>query len=92
MSPIRIARGRWCSLCSGTRLSIEHMQAMAEERGGRCISRKYIDAKTKLHWECEQGHRWWAMPGGLRNAGSWCPQCAWDRLSELRRSEARDRR
>ena len=92
MSPIRIASGRWCSHCAGTRLNIEHMRAMAAERGGRCISRKYIDAKTKLQWECEKGHRWWAMPGGLRNAGSWCPQCAWDRLSEIRRGEARDRR
>jgi hypothetical protein len=91
-SPYRIAAGRWCPLCSGHRLSIEHMRAMAEERGGRCISRKYVDARTKLQWECDRGHRWWAMPGGLRNAGSWCPQCAWDRLSELRRSDARDRR
>ena len=91
-SAYRIAAGSWCPLCSGHRLSIEHMRAMAEERGGRCISRKYVDAKTKLQWECDRGHRWWAMPGGLRNAGSWCPQCAWDRLSELKRSDAKDRR
>lgn len=90
--PYRIAAGRWCPLCSGHRLTIEHMQKMAEERGGRCISREYFDAKTKLQWECDKGHRWWAMPGGLRNSGSWCPECAWDRLSELRRSEAKDRR
>ncbi len=91
-SPYRIAEGRWCSYCSGRRLTIEHMRVMAAERGGRCISRKYVDAKTKLQWECDRGHRWWAMPGGLRNAGSWCPHCAWDRLSELKRSDARDRR
>ncbi len=90
--PHRIARGRWCPVCSGHRLTIEHMQTMAAERGGRCISRKYFDAKTKLQWECDRGHRWWAMPGGLRNAGSWCPECAWDRLSELKRSDAKDRR
>jgi len=91
-SPYRVAAGGWCPLCSGHRLSIEHMQTMAAERGGRCISRKYVDAKTKLQWECDKGHRWWAMPGGLRNAGSWCPECAWDRLSELKRSDAKDRR
>ena len=90
--PYRIAAGRWCPVCSGHRLTIEHMQTMAAERGGRCISRKYIDAKTKLQWECEKGHRWWAMPGGLRNAGSWCPECAWDQLSALKRADAKDRR
>lgn len=90
--PYRIAEGSWCPFCSGHRLTIEHMRTMAAERGGRCISRQYVDAKTKLQWECGKGHRWWAMPGGLRNAGSWCPQCAWDQLSVLKRSDARDRR
>jgi len=86
----KIAAGRWCSLCSGRRLSIEHMHVTAAERGGRCISEKYVDCWTKLLWECERGHRWWAKPTVVRTAGTWCPHCAWDRNAERMRSEARD--
>lgn len=88
----KVARGTWCPFCSGRRLDITHMRATAAERGGRVISTKYVNASTKLQWECEEGHRWWATPSHVRNDHSWCPQCAWDRLAELRRSEAKDRR
>ena len=87
-----IARGKWCPSCSGRRLDISHMQATAAERGGRCVSKKYVNSFTKLHWECDKGHRWWATPGHVRGDESWCPECAWDRNAENKRSEAKDRR
>lgn len=90
--PYRVARGRWCAQCSGRRLNIEHMRALAAERGGRCVSEEYIDCQTHLLWECEKFHRWWARPTIVRTMGTWCPQCAWDRNAERMRSEARDRR
>jgi hypothetical protein len=86
----KVAAGAWCSLCSGRRLNIEAMQATAAERGGRCISEKYVDCWTKLQWECERGHRWWAKPTVVRVSGTWCPHCAWDRNAERMRSEAKD--
>lgn len=88
----KIAAGLWCSHCSARRLTIEHMQKMAAERDGRCISKKYEGCHTKLQWECEKGHRWWARPTILRQTGCWCPHCAWDRNGERMRSEAKDRR
>lgn len=90
--PYKIAAGRWCSRCSGRRLDIEHMQAMAAERDGRCVSETYVNCQTKLQWECEKGHRWWARPTIVRTMGTWCPHCAWDRNAERMRSEAKDRR
>lgn len=91
-APYKIAAGLWCSHCSARRLGIEHMHAMAAERDGRCISTEYGGCHTKLQWECEKGHRWWARPTILRQTGCWCPHCAWDRNAERMRSEARDRR
>lgn len=91
-TPRKIAAGQWCSNCSARRLTIEHMQVMAAERDGRCISKKYEGCHTKLQWECEKGHRWWARPTILRQTGCWCPHCAWDRNAERMRSEAKDRR
>lgn len=91
-SPERVAAGASCPRCSGRRLGIEHMHAMAAERGGRCVSEKFIDAYTKLQWECEGGHRWWAKPTVVRCAGTWCPHCAWDRNADRMRSEGKDLR
>lgn len=45
------------------------------ERGGRCLSTKYVNSQTKLRWECSQGHRWWTVPNSVRS-GSWCKVCA----------------
>jgi hypothetical protein len=91
-SPHRLVRGSWCPRCAGRRLGIEHMHAMAAERGGRCVSQEFVDAYTKLQWECAEGHRWWAKPTVVRCAGTWCPHCAWNENAARMRSEAKDRR
>ena len=36
-------RGDWCPTCSGkAKLSIEKMREVAELRGGKCLSKKYM--------------------------------------------------
>ena len=49
---------------------------MQKKEGGRCLSKSYINAKTKLEWECSEGHRWWATPSNIRHIGTWCPKCS----------------
>jgi len=56
--------------------SISDMKKLAQEKGGKCLSAEYITQKTKLEWECEKGHRWWAAPDGICNNHTWCPKCA----------------
>jgi len=71
-----IALGRWCPACAGVRKStIEEMQEIAGEHGGACLSTKYVNACTKLGWQCKRGHRWEATPNGVKK-GRWCPVCA----------------
>lgn len=68
-----IAKGNWCPACGAAAAaakrqgasiqtkrkgSVEKCQAMAEARGGRCLSEKYKDCGTKMLWECGKGHRW----------------------------------
>jgi len=87
-TPDSIKRGSWCRRCSirirGDKLrgSIEEMQAIAEERGGKCLSRKYIVAHTKLRWQCKEGHVWWAAPKHIKK-GSWCPECSSYRYEKI---------
>lgn len=77
----------WCRSCSGkARLSIQDMRLMAAERGGRCLSRRYVNKDTKLRWECAKGHRWRSTGGHVRNSKAWCPRCAHARVGGARRS------
>lgn len=76
-APHKIIEGRWCQTCAGhaRRNTIENMQAIATQRGGRCLSEHYVDNTTKLHWICSLGHAWWTRPMGIVR-GTWCPSCA----------------
>jgi hypothetical protein len=74
--PTNIVSGKWCPECAGiVKLTIEDMHQIAKERQGRCLSEKYINARTKLLWECSEGHQWNAAPHSIKR-GSWCPECA----------------
>lgn len=79
--PSSIKRGGWCPICGGSApLTIEEMHRIADDRGGKCLSEKYINAKTHLSWECANGHQWSARPGNVKR-GQWCAVCA--RLSSV---------
>ena len=62
------------------RLGLSPMKALATERGGRCLSSKYVNVRTPLLWECAVSHRWAAQPravkGNRYRRGTWCPECA----------------
>ena len=38
--------------------SIEECHNIAKERGGKCLSKEYINTNTKIKWECKEGHTW----------------------------------
>jgi nucleoside-diphosphate-sugar epimerase len=58
-------------------LTIEDMQSAAKFRGGKCLSStmKKGDLRTKLEWECHDGHKFSASPYTVIKAGFWCPEC-----------------
>ena len=67
----------WCARCIGTqRLTLEECQTVAKERGGKCLSTKYINSVTKMKWECEKGHTWESIFSNIKRRGSWCPKCS----------------
>ena len=89
-------RGTWCQQCYDLRRqfrprdSIERMKIVARARGGRCLSATYVNSKSKLLWQCEEGHRWQAVPVAVTR-GSWCPVCAGNQklsLQEFRKLAA----
>ena len=80
-----IVRGNWCPECAGNvKLTLEGLQQLAAEHGGKCLSRTYRNARTKMRWECEKGHKWETASANIRG-GSWCPICAAERAIQTKR-------
>ncbi|MCH1473284.1 MAG: hypothetical protein L7V85_05170 [Bacteroidia bacterium] len=74
--PNSIMRGTWCPVCAGkAKKTIQDMQELAYARGGKCLSKNYINGKTKLIWECANGHIWKAKYDNIQQ-GKWCPDCS----------------
>jgi len=85
-----IRRGAWCHICGGSaNLTIEEMKKIAKERGGKCLSKSYINNRSKLVWECREGHVWKAVPNSIRN-GTWCPECGIKKRSESQKLDIKD--
>ncbi len=73
-----IRSGTWCPECAceqRVRLTIRDMQAMANERGGECLSLTYRGPLIPLLWRCARGHEWKAPAQFVRRQHTWCPHC-----------------
>ncbi len=71
-----VKRGHWCLKCAGkAKGTIGEMQEIAKKRGGKCLSKTYVNSQTPLRWECGKGHQWEAKPCKVKR-GSWCGKCA----------------
>jgi hypothetical protein len=78
-APGSVKSGTWCGTCvRGPALTLTDMQHVARERGGRCLSERYVNSITRLEWECAEGHRWFANAGNVRR-GTWCSICGHQR-------------
>ncbi len=74
-------------------LTIEHMKAFAQSKGGVCRSKTYQGPTRKLLWQCACGFRWKASPVNVYwGKKSWCPRCARERRSESMQSNWRGAR
>ncbi len=71
-----IQQGGWCPACFWERitLSIDKMHEVATNKGGKCLSKKYVNNATPLKWKCGKGHTW-ETPYSIIQQGSWCPLC-----------------
>lgn len=66
----------WCLICAGKdKKTIQHANELAKLKGGKCLSKHYKNAKSKLEWSCKDKHTWFSVYDSIRN-GTWCPFCA----------------
>lgn len=81
--PQTIFNGSWCRQCWEENMAGAHLrlpdgliqaQKIAHQRGGECLSCRYISSAVKMDWCCANGHEWSAALSDIRK-GTWCPQC-----------------
>jgi hypothetical protein len=68
-----------CPVCARNvrrKYTIEDLQSYAKERGGKCLSKKYMNSKTKLKFCCKEGHIWERRADKFLYTNKWCPVCA----------------
>ena len=74
--PMNVRRGNWCRKCAGTALlNIEDMNKLAISKKGKCLSTEYKNSRTKILWECSNGHQFYSKPENVKQ-GRWCKKCA----------------
>ena len=68
----------WCPYCAGTlKGTLEKVQKIAESKGGKCLSDKYVDCYTLMEFLCSEKHYFTAKPCSISgDGGTWCPICA----------------
>lgn len=78
---IRIINGSWCPICKyeiiakKRTLKIDSIKKIAESRGGKLLSKKYVGSLNPLKWQCSKGHTWMATTASVKFK-TWCPYCA----------------
>ncbi len=79
----QVRSGHWCNECgyksAGEKMrgSIDKAQSAANQKGGQCLNPgDYVNNRTRLEFECLEGHRWLARPVNIQQ-GKWCPKCSY---------------
>lgn len=66
--------------------SINDMRAIAESRGGSCLSDKVEGNNIKLWFQCACGNQWPAPPSTIVK-GHWCPLCGIRKRAEAHKQK-----
>lgn len=73
-----VQQNHWCPKCcrknNKNKKSIQDCKKLARTKGGRCLSQTYTNNASKLLWECEVGHLWYATYSNVKKK-TWCPKC-----------------
>jgi hypothetical protein len=91
MMPASIKK-HWCPECAGNKkIGIERILQIAEAKGGKCLSKDYVNGTEKLLFECSVGHRWTTEARAIIR-GHWCQKCAGKAAREKQLSAQRERK
>lgn len=56
-------------------ISLQDVHNLVKKRNGKYLECHYINSKTKMRFQCENGHIWKASFCSIKY-GRWCPKCS----------------
>lgn len=72
-----------------SKYDLEHFKKIAIDRGGVCLSDKYINCHTKMKWQCKNGHIWKTIADCILR-GYWCKECSSERRKKYNLKEIKN--
>lgn len=85
----------WCRICAGSfkadtpelqLMRLNKIQKISKSHGGECLSKEYVNSKTKLQFKCKEGHVWWTTSSVILK-GHWCNICSSNRAGDFSRDD-----
>lgn len=70
----------------GGRTEIDRLnkcKRIARQRGGECLSDRYVNTQTRMHWRCANNHEWKAILANVVYKNKWCPACAGNKRLQI---------
>lgn len=64
-----------CARNGARKYSIDYFHEFAARHGGRCLTTKYLQGKTKMKMVCKDGHEWTTRADEIQYEQKWCPTC-----------------
>ena len=76
-TPAKVLQGHWCARCSNNSIDMtkEKLVKIVDGHEGKVDMSLYVSNKTKMPFECKEGHRWSTIPKSVLN-GCWCRVCS----------------
>ena len=64
-----------CARAASRKYSIADFRAIAEKRGGKCLSTEFTSVRQQLKLQCREGHVWETRADSVLYTTKWCPVC-----------------
>jgi hypothetical protein len=74
-------KNSWCPECAGKNKNITHIRRLAQQRGGKLLSKDFIGVDQKYLFRCSVGHEF-SMSFSKMQGGQWCSICTKGSKSE----------
>ena len=59
-----------------TKYTLDFARNLAAQKGGKCLSDLCLGIKTRVLWQCSQGHEWKTSLDNVVHNKTWCRVCA----------------
>ena len=73
-----------CKKCMTRKDHLDECRQIAEQKGGKLLSTKWINSTAKYKFQCGCGHIWETYSYVVRR-GSWCPKCSLISMAQKQR-------